>query len=292
MQPKKLFLIGFLLSVITLNAQTDLNAYKYVTIPNRFDFQKSDDAYQVNSLLKFLFNKKGFEAFLTNEIFPIDFKTNPCLSLNAKVVDESNMFKTKVFIELYNCQNQLVLKTELGESREKELKKGFQEAVRIAFTTIENMPYKFTDDKRIKDIIVLPEIKNTINEPVKASQEVIQVDEIPVPENNEVAAMTDKKYQEKVIVIAENAAKIKVPSIEGVFASAAKTIAIAKQGNQYIISDKQQNVIGILYPTSQANYFILKWLQSDDNTPKLLFLNEAGDVVIDEKQSVLKYNRM
>jgi len=291
MQPKKLFLIGFLLSVITLNAQTDLNAYKYVTIPNRFDFQKSDDAYQVNSLLKFLFNKKGFEAFLTNEIFPIDFKTNPCLSLNAKVVDESNMFRTKVYIELYNCQNQLVLKSELGESREKELKRGFQEAVRIAFTTIENIPYKFTDDKRIKDIIVLPEIKNTINEPVKASQEVIQVDEIPVPEKNEVAAMTDKKYQDKVVVIAENAAKINTHTLAGSYKDETQVLHIAKQGNQYILSDAKHNIMGIVYPTSQSNYFIIKWLQGDDNVPKLAFLNQQGNLVIDVKETSQVYKR-
>lgn len=285
MSPKNLFLIGLLLSVMTINAQEDLNAYKYVTIPNRFDFQKSEDAYQLNSLLKFLFNKKGFEAVLTTESMPLGLRTNPCLGVLAKVVDESTMFRTKVFIELYNCQNQLVLKTEIGESREKDYKKGFQEATRIAFTTIDNLPYQFSDDKRIKDIIVLPETKKTSNEPTVV-QEVVKVEEIPIPEKNEVAAMTDQKYQEKVVVIAENAAKIKARSIEGKFTANTQTIVITQQGNQYTISDTQNNIIGILYQTSQANYFIVKWLQSDDNLPKLVFLNEAGDVVFDEKEGV------
>lgn len=292
MQVKNIILTGLLFCVLTINAQDNLNAYKFVTVSNRFDFQKSEDAYQLNSLLKFLFNKKGFVAFLSNENLPSELVTNPCLGVTAKVTDESNLFKTKVFIELYNCYNQLVLKTEIGESREKDLKKGYHEATRIAFTTIENMPYKFADDKRIKDIIVVPEIKKEVVKPVEVVQtvqEVVAVTEIQLPEKNELAAMTDVKYQEKVVVIAENTAKIKSPIIEGNFTSPKSEISIAKQGNQYIISDNKQNVIGILYGTSQPNYFIVKWLQSDDNLPKLVFLTETGDVVIDEKASTQLY---
>lgn len=285
MQVKNIILIGFLFCVLTTNAQDNLNAYKFVTVPNRFDFQKSDDAYQLNSLLKFLFNKKGFVAFLSNESFPAELVTNPCLGVTAKVSDESNLFRTKVFIELYNCYNQLVLKTEIGESREKDFKKGYHEATRIAFTTIENMPYQFSVDKRIKDIIVVPEIKKEVVKPVKAAQEVITVTEIQLPEKNESATMTDAKYQEKVAIIAENAATIKTPAIEGNFVAPNSNITITKQGNQYIISDHKQNVIGILYSTSQANYFIVKWLQSDDNLPKLVYLTEAGDLVIDGKNT-------
>jgi hypothetical protein len=290
MRKKNLFLIGLFFSVISINAQVDLNAYKYVTVPNRFDFQNSEDAFQLNSLLKFLFNKKGFEAVLNNETMPFALRANPCLGVLAKVVNESSMFKTKVFIELYNCHNQVVLKTEIGESKEKDLKKGFQEAIRLAFKTIEDLSYNYADNKQIVDVDVIPEKKiapQILKLPIQKEELVLEEKSILEPPTTNVIA--DQKYQEKVVVIAENVAKIKTSTIEGMFASATKTIAIAKQGNQYIVSDKQQNVIGILYPTSQANYFIVKWLQSDDSLPKLVYFNEEGDLIIDSVKSTDKY---
>ena len=292
MRKKNLFLIGLLLSVMTINAQDDLNAYKYVTVPNRFDFQKSEDAYQLNSLLKFLFNKKGFEAVLNNETMPFALRTNPCLGVLAKVVNESNMFKTKVFIELYNCHNQVVLKTEIGESKEKDFKKGFQEAIRLAFKTIDDIPYNYINNKQVEDIIALPEKKiapQILKLPIQKEELVLE--EISILEPSPKNVIANQKYQEKVVVIAENAAKIKARSIEGKFTANTQTIVITQQGNQYTISDTQNNIIGILYQTSQANYFIVKWLQRDDNLPKLVFLDENGDLLIDVKDTFVVFKR-
>ena len=41
-------------------AQSDINNYKYVSVSDRFDFLKTSDQYQLNSLTKFLLNKSGF----------------------------------------------------------------------------------------------------------------------------------------------------------------------------------------------------------------------------------------
>lgn len=289
MNAKYVIFIGILFTICSLTAQADLNAYKYVNVSKRYDFQKSEDQYQINSLTKFLFEKKGFHTFFNDEKFPEELKINPCLALRATIIDESNLFRTKVHIALYNCKNELVLKTELGESKEKDYKKGFQEAIRTAFTTIENMPYHFSDDERLVDIIVLPEKKEVTEVSAQAKKEKVP-EELMIPEKMENQVSTDPKYQNKVAVIAENQlTKFSGNTIEGTFAAANKLIVIQQQGNQYIISDDKNNVIGILYPTSQASYFIVKWLQSDDNLPKLVYLNEAGDVVIDEKNTTRIY---
>lgn len=291
MRVKYLFFIGLLFGVFTTHAQENLNVYKYVSIPKRFDFQKTADAHQINSLTKFLFEKKGFICFFSDDNIPEEVLLNPCLKLNVNLVDESNMFTTRVYMELFNCQNQIVLKTELGVSREKDLKKGYHEALRTAFSTIENMTYQFSDDKHIKDIIVLPEIKKTANESLKPVQEDVKVEEIQLPTKNEIAVMTDKKYQDKVPVIAEIPKIKNVVTIEGIFQSDNQTLSIKKQGNQFVVSDAQQNVVAILYSTSQANYFIIKWLQSDDNQSKLAFLNLDGNLVIDVKETAVIFNR-
>ncbi|MDH3382294.1 MAG: hypothetical protein OEL54_06280, partial [Flavobacteriaceae bacterium] len=176
-----LFVIGVFFTFCNTNAQENLNVYKYVIIPKRFDFQKTADAHQINSLTKFLFEKKGFKTYFTDDSIPEEVLLNPCLKLNVNLVDESNLFTTKVYFELFNCMNQLVLKTEVGLSREKDLKKGFHEAIRTAFSTIENMPYQFSDDNRVVDMLVLPEAKPT-TAPELVKKEVVVVEEIVVPE--------------------------------------------------------------------------------------------------------------
>ena len=40
-----------------------LSNYSFIVVPKKFDFQFSDDQYQLNSLLKFLFNKHGFHDY-------------------------------------------------------------------------------------------------------------------------------------------------------------------------------------------------------------------------------------
>ena len=49
-----------LIVVSNVYSQSNLNDYKYVIVPNKFDFLKENDQYQLNSLAAFLFEKYGF----------------------------------------------------------------------------------------------------------------------------------------------------------------------------------------------------------------------------------------
>ncbi|MDP3353129.1 MAG: hypothetical protein Q8S44_05250, partial [Flavobacteriaceae bacterium] len=239
------------------------------------------------SLTKFLFEKQGFVVLYNDDSFPAELKENPCLGINARLFDHSNMFKTKVSFELKNCFNQIVLQSPESESREKELKKGFHEAIRNAFITVENEAYSFSqkplqkEKQEVTEKVVVAEVPKPIQKEVKVAEEIII----------EKPMITEPKYQDKVPVIAEIPKIKNIISVEGVFQSDAQTLSIKKQGNQFVVSDAQQNVIGILYPTSQANYFIMKWIQSDENQPKLTFLNSAGDLIIDIKETAVVYKR-
>ena len=59
---KTKFYIFILVLTVSISswAQSNLNDYKYVLVPEKFDFLKSNDQYQLNSLTKFLLQKKGF----------------------------------------------------------------------------------------------------------------------------------------------------------------------------------------------------------------------------------------
>lgn len=282
----RMVIFGLMLLMVTaVFSQGKLNPYKYVIVPRQFDFQKSQDAHQINSLTKFLFEKNGFIVFYHDDVYPKELQENMCLALNVKLIDKSNMLKTRMLLELKNCNNQMVLQSPEVDTKEKDLKKGYQEAIRKAFVSVEKEGYTFSNHVTINDnqqsnkTVVVKENQPAIKKEIGITQEIII--EKPV--------MTEPKYQEKVPIIAA-IPKIKNNlTVEGDFSSNKQTLKIQKQGNQFVVSDAKNNVIGILYATSQANYFIIKWLQSDDNLPKLAFLNQDGDLVIDDKETVVVY---
>ena len=135
----KLFSTCFLLifSFSTLFAQKSINSYKYVLVPKQFEFQKSSDQYQLNSLTKFLFERAGFTVFFSDESFPADLANNRCLALTASVNNDSNFLNTKLRVDLLDCYNKVVFSSEEGKSKEKEYKAAYHEALRNAFMNIE-----------------------------------------------------------------------------------------------------------------------------------------------------------
>lgn len=142
---KNRIIIFFILGVYASlsYAQSELDAYKYIIVPKKYDFLNEDDKYQVNSLTKFLFEKKGFKTIFEDETYPPDLVQNPCLGATAYVVDESSLFTTKLYIELKDCYNKTIYTSVEGKSKEKEYKKTYNEAVRKSFSSIAEMNYSF-----------------------------------------------------------------------------------------------------------------------------------------------------
>ena len=81
---KKHFLSLLFIPLLSFSQSDKLNNYSYVIVNSKFDFVKEKDGYQTSSLTKFLFNKKGFKAFLDNEVLPEEVAENNC---NALFVD-------------------------------------------------------------------------------------------------------------------------------------------------------------------------------------------------------------
>lgn len=135
-----IFLILFNISGI---AQNNVNAYKYVVVPTSFNFLNEPDQYQLNSLTKFLFEKYGFTAFSADETFPQDLNSNRCLALYAEVEKHKAFLTTKLQVHLKDCNNRVVLSSEIGQSREKQYEKVYGLALRDAFDSFEDLDYHY-----------------------------------------------------------------------------------------------------------------------------------------------------
>lgn len=144
---KTLFSLILIASINLGFSQSNLNKYKYVIVPNKFDFLKQVDQYQLNSLTQFLFNKYGFTAIMENDDFPPDLSNNRCLALNSTVRSESGLFKTKLIVELKNCKNEVAFTSKIGESREKQYEKAYNLALRDAFESFDALNYHYQPDE-------------------------------------------------------------------------------------------------------------------------------------------------
>ena len=180
---KILFILTFFIGTISSFAQ-DLDQYKYIIIPEKFEFSKEENQYQLNALTKFLFEKYGFETLMKNEQKPLDLQENYCLGLTAYVKDNSGLFVTKLVVQLEDCRGNIVFETKEGRSRIKEFKDAHHEALRDAFSTIEELNYEYdpsevraptaSENEEAPQAVEKAEVAQTQpkTEPVKTSEEI------------------------------------------------------------------------------------------------------------------------
>ena len=246
---KNIILVLFLtiVNLFVFGQEKKVNNYKFIVVPDRFDFLKQKDEYKTSSLTKFLFKKNGFTVFLNSEQYPKDLIDNPCSGLKALVLDKSTMFKVKVIIELRDCSNRLLYTSKEGVSKLKEFKKGFQEAIRNAHASMSNIVYEpFLLEAIRKDkkeiVIVNPvlveevkEVKLEIELPVINNIEAAQISPI-----NNIALSTTLYAQPKengfqlinlkpqVVFVILNT------SVKGVFVIKDKNGLLYKKGENWI----------------------------------------------------------
>ncbi len=162
--------------------QSNLNDFKYVLIPKQYDFQRSEDQYQLNSLTKFLFNKYGFEAYFENEDIPSDVSQDRCLALRADLKKLKGFLITRLQFELKDCNGNIVSTSKIGETKVKQYDTAYNIALRQAFETYQNANYSYqpmakatsiaeTSNKVEAEVVTTsestPEVKEEVEEDVK-----------------------------------------------------------------------------------------------------------------------------
>ncbi len=187
----KRFLASILFLFITCSCfSQELNQYKYVVVPYKFDFLKKHDKYRVNTLVRYLFKKEGFEVLYDNEDFPTELGNDRCMALYADVKNESNIFTTKMAIVLRDCANQVILETPFGRTKVKEYEKAYNIAIRSAFETIEAKNYSYQPKEKVADVPPPPPPKVSVD---KEEVEIVEVEEVEEVAEQKVTISESKK---------------------------------------------------------------------------------------------------
>lgn len=247
MKSKLLYILVFVLGASNLvNGQ--LNDYKYIIVPKRFEGFKSENQYQTSTIVKYLLTKKGFTA-VYDDALPEDLANNRCLGLTASLVDESPMFSTKVSVALIDCQAKEVYRTMQGVSRIKEYLPAYREALEKAFVSFDGMDYKYVPKKgglkeEVQEKSITVSYRNDIqNLDEPAQTKVVQQE--ATPENQSYKSLEPKPSD---MVKAEEKVKAEPLASEVLYAQ--------PTANGYQLVDSTPKVVLKLEETSIENVFL------------------------------------
>ncbi len=214
----------FIIFQASLEAQTDLNQYKYVSVPDRFDFLKTSDQYQLSSLTQFLLTKNGFTVLESIENYPSDLAANSCLLLDVNVEKIKGFLKTKLEVQFINCKKEVVFRSAIGTSKEKDFKTAYHQAIRAAFDSMEVLNYNYEASAAID-----------ISAPIETSKPVLPKPSIQTPSAPVVVASVDP---------------VDSPELPN------KTL-IVSTAYGYDITDANGRVLFSIHPTMEEGIFII-----------------------------------
>jgi len=219
----------FLFSVSIFSQSNNPISPKYIIVKSTFDFLKQVDRYRTSSFTKFLFEKEGFKVYLDNEQLPEELYYNKCKAMFVNIKDDSNLFYTKNFIELLDCNNNLIHTSQIGKSKLKDYEKTYRQSIRNAFSTFKNLDSIYTSFSSVKMT------KSTKKE-----------------SNLEIVAKTKETKQEIIKPAVNSSTSEKKNNL--IYSSlTAKDIS-----SGYQLLNRKNQVIFIILKTGNQNRFIIK----------------------------------
>ncbi|NMH29601.1 hypothetical protein [Flavobacterium silvaticum] len=181
-----------LFAVVSAQVKPSLNQYKYAVVPAKFSFLKERDQYMLNTYTKMHLHKYGFEAYLDDEDMPMEAMGSKCGKVYVNLLEDNNMFTTKIIVQFKDCLGNILYTSEEGTSRIKEYPKAYREALSNAFKSFETAGYAYDGTK-------IPVTDAQLTNAPKAATAVVSSQSVAVPvvvdKNTLFAQPTENGYQ-------------------------------------------------------------------------------------------------
>ena len=146
---KLVFLVAFLF-VSIMFSQTK----EPILIKHKYDFQKVNDSYNINNMFKGIL-LSSFDVYFEEDELPIELAQNRCKALTGVLVDNSNMFYTKLKFQIKDCQNKILFESEEMKSKEKSSQDGYIEVIKLLAPEVK------------KFLVLRKQMNNGVIEPLK-----------------------------------------------------------------------------------------------------------------------------
>lgn len=187
---KKVVLL-FVLFVYSFSFAQD--NYKYVIVPKKFSFLKEENKFGLNELTKSFFEKEGFEVFYDSDVLPPKLYQNRCLALFIVPVESNTMFLTKIYFEIKDCKNNILLQSEIATSREKLLKTAYNQTFRQALSSLKGkINFKNVDAIEKIEVVETPKEVDVVSKNEIISNSVASNTLFAIPMVNGYKLVNDK----------------------------------------------------------------------------------------------------
>jgi hypothetical protein len=148
----------------------NVNHYKAVIVPLKFDFIQKNNQYRLCTLSKANLVNAGFTVFYANEILPKEYNDR-CELLYYDIVKENAFLATKFHIELKDCSGNLIYKSDSGYTKEKDTELAYTDALNKAFISVNNLHYKYEKLNVATPVVtlkeeVVPVVASAVSTPV------------------------------------------------------------------------------------------------------------------------------
>lgn len=139
---KKFYVLVIVMLLVHSNSFGQLNEYKYLIVPTRFDSFKNENQFRTSTFVKYLFTNEGFNVVYEN-MLPEELKEDRCLGLRVNLINESSLFATKTRLALVDCSGVQIIVSQNGRSKTKEFEQAYREAISESFGTFRGMVYNY-----------------------------------------------------------------------------------------------------------------------------------------------------
>jgi hypothetical protein len=143
----------FVLFLFSIHSFAQQN--KVIIISNKYEFQKEKNTYNINTMLKAILVSNNYQVFFEDEVLPVEIAQNRCKALAGVLVDNSNMFLTKMKFQIKDCQNNLLFETAEVKTREKDIQNAYIEIIKLLSPELKKYDATIIQEK---EVVATPEI--------------------------------------------------------------------------------------------------------------------------------------
>jgi len=188
---KKVYvLVVFFMSLVVQGySQKPLSDYSYIIVSEQFEFQDVEDKYQLNSLIKFLYNKYGFHAYFKDEV-PANVRR--CDGLYADAEGKPGFIITKVEHVIRDCDGNEVFRSIKGKSDIKDYKKAYYEATREAFKSVRDLYVNQKEISVYEDVTAVKKVSNATKPKKEMATSVVIANEVKNEKPKEANSSTSE----------------------------------------------------------------------------------------------------
>ncbi len=276
---KKYFvlLVLFLYQTTQGFSQKSLSDYSYIIVSEQFEFQDEKDKYDLNSLIKFLYNKHGFHAYFKDEV-PDNVRR--CDGLFADAEGKPGFLITKVEHVIRDCDGNEVFRSQKGKSDVKDYKKAYYEAAREAFRDVRDLYINQKPINTYADVAVDENIKTK-------NKEVSKVAAVPIVTKETV----DKNPKEKSPNTMESIAIENLPTAKfSNYTNAGKTYLLRKTKEGYSFYEESNESEDGLLLIGKVNVLANEVTFTDNNNTRFhAEFDSSKNLIIDKEKGSSLY---